>query len=476
MAPLPAFPWRITGLTCIGAFIGQVDASIVQLALPRLARVFLTPLDTVSWVSLAYLLAFAACLPVFGRLCQMHGRKRVYLLGYALFTTASALCAMAPGIGWLIALRALQGIGGAMLGANSVALLVAAVAGGQRGRALGFFAAAQAVGISLGPAAGGLLLHFFGWRAIFWATVPFGLLGAGLGWAALPRDQPGPHAQRFDWTGALLLMPALILIVLTLNETARWGLLVLPAFGLGGVLLALFARRERRAPAPLVSPALLASGRFACGGAAVLIGYALLYGMFFVLSFALVRGYHEDEALAGLRMAIVPVMIGITAPFSGGFAARHGTGRVTIVAMALCGVAILLLALIARERVIPAFQGMAMLALFGAGLGLFIGPSNNAAIAVAPQGLGQDAGALVNLLRVLGTSIGVASASATLSWSTAAVTHTSHGLFLFTGHPILSAVEANFAMLFAFVLLAVAACLLRDRPRRAGIVRASSPP
>lgn len=462
-----ASPWLITGLTCIGAFIGQLDASIVQLALPRLAHDFAIRLETVSWVSLAYLLAFAAGLPVFGRLCRMLGRKRFYLLGYALFTLASALCGLAPAIGWLILFRALQGLGGAMLGANSIALLVASVTSAQRGRAMGYFAAAQALGLGLGPAAGGLLLHASGWRAIFWVTVPFGLLGLVLGLLALPRDAPAAPARRFDWQGALLLTPALVLVILALNQAALWGMLsprFLGAVALAAGLLLLLARQERRHAAPLLTPALFAGGRFRFGAAAVAGGYALLYGMFFTLSFALIRGYHEDELAAGLRMMIVPACIGLVAPFSGGLAARRGARFVTLLAMGLCAAAILLLSLMAGERMMTAPSGMAALALFGAGLGLFIGPGNHAAIGAAPAALAEDAAALLNLMRVLGTSTGVASASATLSWAVAAVAHAPHEAFLFTGHPVLSASEANFTVLLAFAFLAALLSVLRDRP------------
>ena len=151
-APLAALerqswhPWLVVGLVSIGAFVGQLDATIVQLALPALGRAFDVPLQQVSWVALSYLLAFASFLPVFGRLCEIHGRKTLYIAGYALFIVASALCALAESFGQLVAFRFLQGMGGALLGANSIAILVQAVPEAARGRALGYFAAAQAVG------------------------------------------------------------------------------------------------------------------------------------------------------------------------------------------------------------------------------------------------------------------------------------------------------------------------------------------
>ena len=119
-----SYPWLIVGVTCIGAFMGQVDASIVQLALPTLGRVFDSTLESVSWVALAYLLGVAAFLPIFGQLCQIFGRKLLYIIGFVVFTGASALCGFAPDLATLVAFRFLQGFGGAMLGANSMALVV----------------------------------------------------------------------------------------------------------------------------------------------------------------------------------------------------------------------------------------------------------------------------------------------------------------------------------------------------------------
>ena len=186
LTQLAAYPWLVVSVACLGAFAGQVDASIVQLGLPKLESAFDSPLNEVSWVAVAYSLAFAATLPIYARLAEIAGRKLMYILGFALFGLFSALCGFASDLPWLIAFRVLQGVSGALLGANSVVILVAAAGPQRRARAMGLFAAAQAVGVSAGPALGGVLLNSLGWHWIFWVTVPFAALGAVLGWCVVP--------------------------------------------------------------------------------------------------------------------------------------------------------------------------------------------------------------------------------------------------------------------------------------------------
>ena len=204
VARLACYPWLIVGVTCIGAFIGQLDASIVQLALPALGRTFDATLESVSWVALGYLLAFASFLPIFGQLCDIYGRKLLYLIGSLLFAGASALCGLAPDPPTLVAFRVLQGVGGAMLGANSISVLVSATDKSLRARALGVFAAAQAVGVSAGPASAVFCSAAFGWPSVFWVTVPFGLAAVLIGWLVLPQTPAHDRKLSFDWRGALL--------------------------------------------------------------------------------------------------------------------------------------------------------------------------------------------------------------------------------------------------------------------------------
>src|SRR5438309_8946892 len=255
VARLTSYRWFVVGTVCVGAFMGQVDSSIAQMLLPRLELEFGARLSTVSWVAVAYLLAMAAFLPIFGRLADMVGRKLLYTGGFLLFVLSSALCGLAPSLPVLIAFRVLQAVGAALLSSNSVAIVVAAAGPAQRGRALGIQAAAQAVGLSAGPAIGGLLLDMLDWRWVFWINVPVGLAGTVMGWFVLPPTKHLPNDARFDWKGAVLIAPALTAVMAVLNEGYAWGAtspLLFACVALAVILLALFIGSERRAAVPLI--------------------------------------------------------------------------------------------------------------------------------------------------------------------------------------------------------------------------------
>jgi EmrB/QacA subfamily drug resistance transporter len=475
---LGAYPWLVVCTTCLGAFAGQVDASIVQLGLPALEQAFDATLDQVSWVAVAYSLSFAAVLPVYARLAEIAGRKLMYLLGFALFGLFSALCGFAPSLPWLITFRVLQGISGALLGANSVVILVAAAGPARRGRAMGLFAGAQAIGVSVGPALGGVLLGSLSWHWIFWVTVPVAALGAVLGWLLVPVCTQISKETAFDWLGALLLIPALTGLMMVLTKLSAWGplspgLLACAASAL--VFLASFVWWERRTSAPLVDLSLFQSRAFSGGSVAVLLSYAMLYGMFFAMSFALVRGYHDAPLTAGLRLTIVPVALGLVAPFSGSLSQRWPR-LVMLGGMGLC-----FAAAVGLSQVLTGDRGsepamMTALAVYGAGLGLFIAPNNSATLSAAPAEHAGQAGGQLNLMRAFGTATGVAAASTLLAWRLELATGVHGRTLAVSEQALLGAVHDVMLLLAALAVAAALASSLEDRKKSAGLIAETTPP
>jgi MFS family permease len=211
-------PWLVIATVCFGAFMGQLDASIVTLAFPAMSAHFQADPE---WISLSYLITLVALLVPMGRIADRIGRKIVYIYGFALFTGASIACVYAPGFDSLIAARIAQAVGAAMLQANSVALVTTAVAPEQRRRALGVQAAAQATGLAAGPLLGGYLTENYGWQAVFAINVPVGVVAMVMGHYLLPRtktarDKGKPTRKVLPGLAGVLLTYAALFAPMTL--------------------------------------------------------------------------------------------------------------------------------------------------------------------------------------------------------------------------------------------------------------------
>ena len=457
----PAYRWLVVGTVCVGAFLGQLDASIAGLILPTLEGVFGARVAVVEWVAIAYLLTLAALVVPFGRLADLVGRKTLYTGGFLVFILGSALCGVAPDLGWLIACRVLQAVGAALLQANSVAIITAAADRRALGRAIGVQGAAQAVGLAVGPSVGGFLIVALGWRWVFYVAVPFGLLGTLLGLLVLPQTPRRPAAavaERFDWAGALLFGPAVALALLALTFGDDWGWTsrpVLALLALVAALVLLFVAVERRSSAPLVDLAVFRERVFGAGILAGLLSYAVLFGCLFLVPFYLERVLGRDPSGTGLLLSPVPLALGVLAPFSGGIADRIGSRLPTVLGMLVAAAALAALALLPTGALGAV---LLVLAALGAGLGLFTPANNSAVMGSAPPDRLGVAGGVLNMTRSLGTSLGVAATGAVLALRLAAA----------VGHPVATtlgvppgALTAGFHQTLLFLAaLALAAALI----------------
>jgi MFS family permease len=399
-------PWLAVATVCFGAFMGQLDASIVTLAFPALQRQFGAGLAGVQWVSLAYLLALVALLVPVGRWSDRRGRKLVYLYGFVLFAAASAACGLAPTLAALIGLRVVQAAGAAMLQANSVALVVTSAPPGRRRAALGVQAGAQALGLALGPAVGGLLVASAGWRWIFFVSVPVGVVAVLAGWFLLPRTRQLAHGRDMDLPGMMLLALAAVGMLVAVSSLSGLGL---PAWALAGSAAAAVVAAagliwwERRSPAPLIDLPLLAASGIApmLGGA--LCAYLVLFGPLVLLPQTL-PAQGGGPLRAGLLLTALPAGFGLAAVAAEHVLPTRWPNQWRCAAgglFAACSVAALAIPGPAAVTVIP-------LALLGAGLGIYI-PANNAQImAAVPAHDAATAGGMLNLTRGLGTALGIA--------------------------------------------------------------------
>lgn len=468
IARQPYYPWLVVGTACMAGLIGQLDASIVQLILPTLEHDFGARLSAVSWVAVAYTLASASSLPVLACLAARTGRKLMFLGGFLLFMLASALCGLATDLTQLIAFRTFQGFGGAMLAANSLVILIKAAGPSRQARAIGVFAAVQAIGVTAGPAVGGALLAALSWRWVFWVNVPLAFAAAVIGWLVIPRTTDLSVDLRFDWKGAVLVVPALIFLLIAISESYVWGSASLAITGsavAAAVLLSAFIWQESRVSAPLVGLDLFGITAFASGVVATVFAYVMLYGMFFLMSFALVRGCQDLPLAAGLRLAIIPAALGVVAPFTSRLQERLGERTLLLGGMTICAVALILLSAVLTGGVASLAGIMVALALYGAGLGLFIAPNNNSTMSAAPGHRSSEASGLLHLSRGLGTSLGVAGASAVLSWRLAALTGAGDRTLGVSEQAVLRAVDEVLPLLIAAAIGAGLTAVLRAPPR-----------
>ena len=398
VASRPYAHWLAVAAVCLGAFMGQLDASIVTLTFPALSRQFGASLAGVQWVSLSYLLTLVALLVPVGRLADSVGRKLVYLYGFAVFTAASAACGFADSLPLLVGLRVVQAVGAAMLQANSVALVTTSSPRASMRVALGVQAAAQAIGLALGPTLGGVLVAGAGWQWVFWVNVPIGLIAIAAGRYLLPRTRQRTGMRRVDWAGVALLGSSSTALLLALSalsglDVPVWVVATLfsaaVAAGVGFVL------RQRIAAEPMVDLNLLRDRVIANGLVAAMLGYLVLFG-----PLVLVPVLGGSVVRAGIVLTGLPVGFALAATFGGN---RWPDRLRSMVGSLLCVVALIPLCLLPLTDPVLAIS----LAALGIGLGLFT-PANNAAVMAAiPAACSGVGGGLVNMARGLGTTLGV---------------------------------------------------------------------
>ncbi len=399
--------WLTVATVCFGAFMGQLDASIVTLTYRPLQAEFGASLAGVQWVSLSYLLALVALLIPIGRLADARGRKLLYLYGFVVFTAASAACGLAPSLGALISFRVAQGVGAALLQANSVALVTTSTPADRLRTALGVQAAAQAIGLALGPTLGGLLVSTLGWRWVFGINVPVGVVAVAAGIYLLPRTRTRTASAGSDGSGLVLLVIATtagLLGVSAVSGLSLPGGAPIVLLALAAACVAGFVLRERLATAPLLDLNLLRDRAVSAGLLGALSGYLVLFGPLVLIPVTLTAA-GSSELHAGLILTALPAGFALAATTSGRVLPRHWTDRARCTLGAVLGV-IVLCGLVAAP-----LTGVALVPLLGAlgvALGIFTPANNTLVMRAVPARTVSTGGGLLTLTRSLGTALGVA--------------------------------------------------------------------
>lgn len=411
-APFPR--WRVFPPVALGVVMATLDASVVNIALPTLQRTFAVAFTTVEWVVLAYTVTITGLMLTAGRLADLRGRRRVYAIGLVVFTLASLLCGLAPGVHALIAARVLQGIGAAMVSANGSALLVAAFPPEERGKALGAFGAMVGIGLAFGSPLGGLVIAHWSWRWVFLINVPLGVLTLALLRSRVPADRPAAAAPPLDVAAAALWCAALSALMLALSRGPEGGWTSLPVLALAAgslALLVVFLAAEARSPHPML-PLRMLLGPLGAAVSLTLIAQAIAVsvGLHVPLYLEEVLGF--DAQRAGLWVAILPLTALFVAPAAGRLADRIGARVLTTLGLAITAAG---LAALASVRTTMAWPLPAGLALVGLGQGLFAAPNASALLSLVPAAQLGIASGLQGTTRNLGLSTGAALVTAVLA-------------------------------------------------------------
>lgn len=449
-----ASKWAVFSIVAIGVFMATLDSSIVNISLPSIARDFGVPLNgAIEWVIISYLVVTAAILLTAGRLSDMIGRKAIWAIGLFVFTAGSALCGAATSLGFLVAARAAQGLGGALLFAASPAMITNVFSPQERGRALGLNAVIVALGVSVGPPLGGLITAYLTWRWIFYVNVPIGIIGILLTLRVLTEKfhrKPG----KFDPFGAILLGVGLasLTAALSFGQELGWSSpIFIAGVGVGVVALGCIPFVERRVANPIIDMELLRNRVFLSANMSLVLSFLALFAVSFLMPFYLeqLRGFPTQTV--GLLLTPLPIMIAIVAPISGSLADRFGSTRwLASGGLAIaCGGLILLSQLNAQSSV---FDIIWRLLVTGLGQALFQSPNNSALLGSAPPQQRGSASGFLATGRVMGQSLSVALAGAIF----ASLGGSAAGLAIQKHSGNLSALQQTFTTSFRTALLVCA--------------------
>lgn len=417
--------WLILGAVMLGAFMGPVDASIVNTVLPDITGYFKTDISIAQWVPTVYLVTISCLILLYGRLGDMVGYKRIFLTGLAAFVVASILCGSSQSIWMLIVFRGLQGLAAGLLMAVGYAIITAAFPPFERGRAMGIYAVSIAAGLGLGPTFGGLIAQYLSWHYVFFINVPIGIAALIWGSRVIPQSTTKP-GQHLDVAGALTALVFLSSLLLYANQGETWGWASPRSLALVGTAVvfgALFVWIERTSKQPMLNLALFSNRRFRFASISTLLSFVALYAIVFLTPFYLTFVLHFSILKVGLALIASPLATMFVAPVSGAMSDRFGTRVFAVVGMCIGAVGLYLMSgLNASDNV---WDVVWRLVIIGTGLGMFQSPNNSEIMGSVPLWHLGIASGIIAAMRNVGMVLGIAISGAVL-YNLAPITASTH--------------------------------------------------
>ncbi len=402
--------WWTLGAVTFGLFMIMLDNTIVNVALPSIQRdLHIRNVSQLEWVVTGYALTFAVLMLTGGKLADRYGRRLIFILGLAVFAASSLACGLAPNAGFLIGARIVQGVGSAMMNPSTLSIISATFPPRQRGVAIGIWAGVSALALAIGPLLGGIITEHINWNWIFFINVPVGVLGIVVARVVIRESKDTSEEQRLDLPGLLSSGVGLFALIYALIEANNKGWTsteILALFGVAAVALTVFVLLERHQRLPMLDLSLFRNSTFAGANAVMLLVALAMFGVFFFISLYMqnVLGYSATKA--GATFLPMTVLIVLVAPIAGRITDRVGSRWLVGVGMTLVGCSLLLFA---RLEVDSGFWNVlpAML-VGGTGMAMSMSPTTATAMASVPVDKAGVGSAVLNSMRQVGGSLGIA--------------------------------------------------------------------
>jgi EmrB/QacA subfamily drug resistance transporter len=401
--------WWTLAAVAFGLFMIMLDNTIVNVALPSIQRSLAMSISSLEWIVTAYALTFAALLITGGKLGDLFGRRKMFILGLAIFTLASLACGLAPTAGFLIGARAVQGIGAALMNPATLSIITATFPPKERGQAIGIWAGVSALALAIGPLLGGLIVDNINWHWIFYVNVPVGVVGILVSRLVIKESRDTSHEQSIDLPGLVTSGLALLSLSYALIEGNRhgWGSPeIIGLFAGAAVLLAVFIWLELRQRLPMLDLGLFRIGAFAGANIVAMLVSLGMFGVFFFISLYVqnVLGYSPTKA--GAVFLPMTILIILVAPIAGKLSDRVGSRWLMGAGMSILGVSLLLYQ---RIGVHSSFVSLLpQLVLGGIGMALTMSPMTSAAMGAVPVEKAGVGSGVLNSFRQMGGSLGIA--------------------------------------------------------------------
>ena len=401
--------YLVLAICCMSLFIVGLDSTIVNVALPDIGRTFRAPVSGLQWTIDAYTLVLAALLMLSGSTADRLGRRRVFQVGLGLFTIGSLLCSLAPGLGWLVAFRMLQAVGGSML--NPVAMSIITntfTKPAERARAIGVWGGVFGLSMAMGPVVGGALVDSVGWRGVFWVNIPVGI-AAILFTALFVPESKAARARRPDPIGQVLIIAMLGSLTYGIIEGPSYGwgsARILAFFAVTVIAVVAFLLYEPRRADPLIDIRFFRSLPFSGATLTAVSAMAALGGFLFLITLYLqdVRGFRP--LIAGLFLLPMAAAMAVSAPLAGRMLARSGARAPLLIAGTGIAAGGVLLTQLTNSSA-PGYLVLAFL-VFGIGIGFVNAPITNSAVSGMPRSQAGVASGIASTSRQVGSSVGVA--------------------------------------------------------------------